>query len=193
MASERVVNATVSDGRQLLMDGHLPNSSQSLVTLGNNTNNRLESSWKHLNDTMSSFMGLDECLASIICYQARCEQSFEAQVNKISVVQNSTYDREMSLLANLVSQHACELIFEQYTYIKSEKGQYEFYEEIPGIIFIKNISEEDESLDEPKAEYSVNKEGWDCSCLFMSTRLLPCRPPLGTPLGNRDPDSAIAI
>ncbi|ETP18211.1 hypothetical protein F441_07527 [Phytophthora nicotianae CJ01A1] len=52
---------------------------------------------------------------------------------------------------------------------------YNFHETIPGFIAITNKSGCDEALDEPRAEYSVNKKNWVCSCLFMSARLLPCR------------------
>ncbi|KAE8897293.1 hypothetical protein PF010_g4259 [Phytophthora fragariae] len=92
---------------------------QSAVTLGNNTNNRLESSLKHLKDTISSFMGLDECVAAIICYQSRTEWAFEAKVSKIGVVHDPKFDREISLVASLVSRHACDLIFDQYAYAMS--------------------------------------------------------------------------
>ncbi|KAE9038385.1 hypothetical protein PR001_g4364 [Phytophthora rubi] len=92
---------------------------QSAVTLGNNTNNRLESSLKHLKDTISSFMGLDECVAAIICYQSRTEWAFDAKVSKIGVVHDPKFDREISLVASLVSRHACDLIFDQYAYAMS--------------------------------------------------------------------------
>ncbi|GMF18831.1 unnamed protein product [Phytophthora fragariaefolia] len=85
---------------------------QNAVTLGNNTNNRLESSWKQQKDTMYSFMGLDECVASMMCYQSRNERRFVARISTIGMVVNAKFDREMSLVANLVSDHACELIFE---------------------------------------------------------------------------------
>ncbi|GMF26943.1 unnamed protein product [Phytophthora fragariaefolia] len=85
---------------------------QNAVNLGNNTNNRLESSWKQLNDTMHSFMGLDECVASMMCYQIRNERRFVAREGKIGMVVNTKFDRAMSLVAIRVSEHACELIFE---------------------------------------------------------------------------------
>ncbi|GMF34448.1 unnamed protein product [Phytophthora fragariaefolia] len=43
---------------------------QHAVTLGNNTNNRLESSWKQLKKWVDSFMVVDECIASIILSDA---------------------------------------------------------------------------------------------------------------------------
>ncbi|GMF26389.1 unnamed protein product [Phytophthora fragariaefolia] len=148
---------------------------QNAVTSGNNTNNRLESSWKQPKDIMHSFMGLDECVASMMCYQSRNERRFVARVSKIGMAVSAKVDHEMSLVANLVTEHACELIFEQYSYALSNRANYSFYEAIPGIYSAKNESEEDDAHDEPSIEYSVNKQNWECSCLFMSARLLPCR------------------
>ncbi|GMF51106.1 unnamed protein product [Phytophthora fragariaefolia] len=58
---------------------------QNAVTLGNNTNNRLESSWKQMKEVVNSSMGLDECLALIMFYQTRAEQQFYDQATKVSV------------------------------------------------------------------------------------------------------------
>ncbi|GMF21149.1 unnamed protein product [Phytophthora fragariaefolia] len=91
------------------------------------------------------------------------------------MVVNAKFDREMSLVANLVSEHAFELIFEQYSYTLSNRANYSFYEAVTGIDFVKNKSEEDDALDKPSVEYSVTKQNWEWSWLFMSTRLLPCR------------------
>ncbi|ETP28298.1 hypothetical protein F442_22410 [Phytophthora nicotianae P10297] len=41
---------------------------QNIVTLGNDTSNRLESSWKQLKDVVDPFMTLDECVAAMMCY-----------------------------------------------------------------------------------------------------------------------------
>ncbi|EGZ05434.1 hypothetical protein PHYSODRAFT_342274 [Phytophthora sojae] len=114
---------------------------QNCVTLGNNTNNRLELSWKQLKDWVDSFMELDECIASIMYYQSLQEKSFLSRVFKVSTVHNPEYDREMSVVANSVSEHACKQIFTQY----------------------QNESKEEDALDEPRAEYSVNKRKWECS------------------------------
>ncbi|KAE9279230.1 hypothetical protein PF001_g24811 [Phytophthora fragariae] len=78
---------------------------QNAVTLGNNTNNRIEASWKQLKDLVNSF----------------------------------TVSGKLDM------------------------------------ILIQHNSDNEDALDEPRAEYSVNKRDWVCSCLFMSSRLLPCR------------------
>ncbi|GMF19643.1 unnamed protein product [Phytophthora fragariaefolia] len=70
---------------------------QNAVTLGNNTNNRLESSWKQMKEVVNSSMGLDECLASIMFYQTRAEQRLDDQATKVSVVHHHAYDRSIAM------------------------------------------------------------------------------------------------
>lgn len=47
---------------------------QSAVNLGNNTNNRLELSWKQLKEVVNSFTSVDEFIASIMYYQSLVEK-----------------------------------------------------------------------------------------------------------------------
>jgi len=143
-------------------------------TMGNNTNNRIEASWKQLKELVSSFMGVDECVASIMCYHDQQERKFMDCLYKLSVVHNPKYDREMQFLSNLVSEHACELVYEQYVFATT-RANYTFYEPVPDVLMIQHDSDEEDALDKPRREYLVTKRDWSCSCLFMSSRLLPCR------------------
>lgn len=143
------------------------------MALRNSPNIRLEASSKQVNGTIGSSLGIDECVAFIFCYQARSEQSCKANVNKVLVVHNPKYNHVIPLLANFVRHDTFELMFEQYTNVNSEQAQYEFSETIFKVISIKNKSEEDEGIDDPRPEYSVNKQKWECSSLLMK-RLLPC-------------------
>ncbi|KAE9057748.1 hypothetical protein PF010_g31255 [Phytophthora fragariae] len=77
-------------------------------------------------------------------------------------------------LANLVSAHACTLIYKQYQFAL-KCASYAYCEAVPGIFTIKNNVDEEDYLDEPAAEYSINSTTWRCSCKFMCTHLLPCR------------------
>lgn len=147
---------------------------QNAVTLGNDTNNRHESSWKQLKEVVDPFSSVDEVIASILYYQSLVERDFELRVNKLAVVRNATYDSEMSRVANLVSQHAAEPIYEEYVYATT-RAHYSYYEGLPNVYFIKNTLTEGDARDEPNVEYTADKIGWSCLCLFMSTRLLPCR------------------
>nr|CCA22941.1 hypothetical protein PITG_23301 [Albugo laibachii Nc14] len=77
---------------------------QNAITLSNNTNNRLEASWKHLKETVDAFMTVDECIACIMYYQSMMEKDYYALLYKLSVVRNAAYDTEMDRVLNLVSE-----------------------------------------------------------------------------------------
>ncbi|GMF48763.1 unnamed protein product [Phytophthora fragariaefolia] len=81
----------------------------------------------------------------------------------------------MAIVANLVSEHSCELIYDQYVYAIGGRANYTYYEPVQDIILIQNVADDEDALDEPQAEFSVNKRSRECSCLFMTARLLPCR------------------
>ncbi|KAG6946220.1 hypothetical protein JG688_00016160 [Phytophthora aleatoria] len=84
------------------------------VTLGNDTNNRLEASWKQIKYVVNSCMQLDECMASLMYYQSLVESDFVNRMFKVGVVHHAAYDSEMQYVSNLVSEYACSLIFEQF-------------------------------------------------------------------------------
>ncbi|ETM35553.1 hypothetical protein L914_17567 [Phytophthora nicotianae] len=72
------------------------------VTLGSNTNNRIEASWKHLKDLVNSFMKVDGCIAAIMCYQDQQEQTFMNSLYKLTVAYNPKIDPEMQFLQDLL-------------------------------------------------------------------------------------------
>jgi hypothetical protein len=147
---------------------------ENACTLGNNTNNRLESSWKQLEELVDSFMQVDECIVPIMVYQAQAERKFLDAVYKLSVVHNPKYRHEMEFLSKLVSEHACEFVYEQYNFATTTP-KYKFHEAVPGVYLIQCDADDEDALDEPRSEYSVTKSNWSCSCLFMASRLLPYR------------------
>ncbi|POM77267.1 hypothetical protein PHPALM_5376 [Phytophthora palmivora] len=106
--------------------------------------------------------------------QSLQEKLFDAEMFKNVNIQHPDYDREMTLVANIVREHACELIIKQYSYVIGP-ASYTFYEGCHDVYFIKSTSTDDAALGELNAEYSVTKRDWKCSCLFMCTRFLPCR------------------
>ncbi|ETO63378.1 hypothetical protein F444_18879 [Phytophthora nicotianae P1976] len=72
----------------------------------------------------------------------------------------------MDFLSKLVSEHACELVYEQYNFV-TITTKYNFHEAVPGVYFIRCDADDEDALDEPRSEYSVTKTDWTCSCLFM--------------------------
>ncbi|EGZ19022.1 hypothetical protein PHYSODRAFT_301446 [Phytophthora sojae] len=134
---------------------------QNAVTLANNTKNRIEASWKQLKDLVDSFMEVDECIVSIMYYRAQEEKKLMDSLFKLSVVHDP-------------NSHACELIYEQYVFATT-RGKYKYKEAVPGVFLVQYVSDEEDALDEPTSKYSVMKRDWTCSCMFMTSRLLPCR------------------
>ncbi|ETL47581.1 hypothetical protein L916_02687 [Phytophthora nicotianae] len=122
---------------------------QNAVTLGKNTNNRIEASWRKLTELVNGFMGVDECIAAIMCHQAQAEREYMEALYSLSVVHNPKYDREMQFLSNMVSEHACEPIYDQYDYALM-RANFSFYEPVPDIVLIQNVCDEGNALDEPR-------------------------------------------
>ena len=147
---------------------------QNAITLSNNTNNRLEASWKNLKETVDAFMTVDDCIACIMYYQSMLEKDLYARLYKRAVVRNAAYDTQMDRVLNLVSENVCNLIYEEYIFAITS-AKYRFYEGVAKMFFIKNLSADEDSRVEPNVEYSADRSSWTCSCMFMATRLLPCR------------------
>jgi hypothetical protein len=158
--------------------------------LGNNTNNRLESSWHKLRGLVNRFTEMDECLVSIIFWQKSKELAWDRQVKSISVARVANADTELNRLAGVVSMYTFDLIRAQYDFAVKASTAYKMYSAYPPIVFISYIRPGDSSDDDEKEEedddegvvyddipdeYSVDTRQWTCSCPFMMTRLLPCR------------------
>lgn len=127
-----------------------------------------------MKEVTSSFMELAECVAAIMYYQCREEKLFMDRVFKLTVTHDSKYDIEMSRLANIVSKHASELVFDQYSYAMSG-ARHNYSEPVPEMILMQYVSTDEDALDEYSQQHAINKRNWECSCLFMTTHLLPCR------------------
>ncbi|TYZ61808.1 hypothetical protein PybrP1_004806 [[Pythium] brassicae (nom. inval.)] len=108
---------------------------QSAVTLGNNTSNRLEASWKQLKDVVHGFTNVAECAESIIFFQTLSEKDYVARLHKISIVRNSTYGRDVSAAAQLLSEHVCTLAYREYEFATT-RARYTFHSAIPNLISI---------------------------------------------------------
>lgn len=120
------------------------------------------------------FNSVDETIVSVMYYQSLAEIDFRQRLNKLAVVRNSTHDAETAGMANLVSEHACTLVYREYDFAISH-ATYQFYENIANVYTIKRVDTAEQALEELSVVYQVGKAMWSCSCMFMSTRLLPCR------------------
>ena len=148
---------------------------QNVITLFNNTNNRLEASWKkHLNETVDSLMTVYECIAFIMYYQSMMKTEYNYRLHKLYVVRNAAYDTEMDRVLNPVGENVCSPIYNEYIFAVTS-ANYQFYDGVAKMFFINNVSADEVSRDEPNVEYTDKGSRWTCSCMFMTTRLLPCR------------------
>lgn len=93
-------------------------------------------------------MSVDESIASIMFLQSMAEIDYYARLNKLVVVQQAMYDKEMVRVANLVSEHACFLVYKKYDFATTT-AQYQFCEAHPNVYFIKAASATIDSRDEP--------------------------------------------
>ncbi|KAG3094686.1 hypothetical protein PI125_g16502 [Phytophthora idaei] len=81
--------------------------------MGNNTNNRLESSWQKRKSLVDRSTALDECVVSSLFWQTVNERAWARTINRVGVYVNVEYDDELNTLSNLVSRHAVELAKQQ--------------------------------------------------------------------------------
>ncbi|KAF1794050.1 hypothetical protein GQ600_7673 [Phytophthora cactorum] len=66
-------------------------------------------------------------------------------------------------VANLVSEHACELIHDQYA-SHFIVHFYTFSMGSPGVYLVKSTCTDEYALDEVNTEYTVTELDWTCSC-----------------------------
>ncbi|ETP31287.1 hypothetical protein F442_19833 [Phytophthora nicotianae P10297] len=140
--------------------------------MGNQTNNRLESSWQKLKCLVNRSSTLDDCVVSILFWQTVNEKMWSRSVKRVSVYVNVEYDDEMNQLLNTVSRHAVELVKQQYDFAVNSTTEYRYYP--VGSYVMMHYTEGGDDADLPD-EYMLNPEAWTCSCMFRVTRLLPCR------------------
>ncbi|OWZ15088.1 LOW QUALITY PROTEIN: hypothetical protein PHMEG_00011338 [Phytophthora megakarya] len=93
-------------------------------------------SWKRLKEWVDSFISDDACIASTMYYQSVQEKRFFGEVYKTVNAQHAAYDGKMTLVTNVVSGHAGDIIYEPYLYAITWES-YEFYEGYPGVYFAK--------------------------------------------------------
>ncbi|DAZ94270.1 TPA: hypothetical protein N0F65_011902 [Lagenidium giganteum] len=136
---------------------------ENACTLGNNTNNRLEASWKQPKTIVHAFMTLDECILGIIFFQKICGQQYIARLSQLDLLlcQLTTTRCSCSRTwsASMLALSCVSVIppFQDTFYIQvDDQGDFE-------------------TLDEPGREYAIDCRSWSCSCILMTTRKLSCR------------------
>ncbi|TYZ61733.1 hypothetical protein PybrP1_012407 [[Pythium] brassicae (nom. inval.)] len=79
-------------------------------------------------------------------YQAVVEKDYATKLFKIAVVHKSTYDSEMTRVANMVSEHACSPVYGEHS-LAVGRAKCQYFEALPNIYFIKSVATEDDARD----------------------------------------------
>ncbi|KAG6946363.1 hypothetical protein JG688_00016085, partial [Phytophthora aleatoria] len=141
--------------------------------MGNNTNNRLESSWQKLKSLVDRSTALDECVVSTLFWQTVNERAWARTINRVGVYVNVGYDDELNTLSNLVSRHAVELAKQQYDFALLPTTKYN--------LLSWALQYLAEANDDSTEEYMLNPEEWTCSGIFRGPfEIRGIHPPDGT-------------
>lgn len=96
---------------------------------------RLESSWWKLKFELDRHFDLDVCAVAIMFRQQNVESDWADELNKTQQVTDPTYAPELQSLLNLVSEHVCKLVREQFEL--SRANQYTYHYPIADFAFIR--------------------------------------------------------
>ncbi|KAJ0391763.1 hypothetical protein P43SY_012097 [Pythium insidiosum] len=122
-----------------------------LPHLGNNTNNRLESSWGKLKDLVNKFNGVDECLVSILFWQRTKELAWRRRITRVGRESVAGADAQIKALAPIVSRYTLKLIRDQYEFAIANTTEYNTYS-LAAITCIQYKPHVEESHDEEWSE-----------------------------------------
>ncbi|OWZ16937.1 hypothetical protein PHMEG_0009194 [Phytophthora megakarya] len=152
----------------------------SLPHFKNHTNNRLESFFGKLKDSVDGKMSMAGCVQAIIAFDRRKENEYRYRLDRIGRQVNSNYDKEMANVLRFTSHFVAEKIAEQYTKALSSTAQYQFdvCEEGDDHILVKGS----------KKTYILRLDNWECNCEFAMTMKLSCRHAIAYRRENDDGD-----
>ncbi|KAJ0392287.1 hypothetical protein P43SY_003601 [Pythium insidiosum] len=85
-------------------------------TVGVNTNNRLEATWRHIKTLIRSTDHLDVTLSHVEHYQRTLETEYNLNANPIARSVDSEYDEAMLEFANIVTEYAVQLVLPEYKF-----------------------------------------------------------------------------
>ncbi|KAJ0393147.1 hypothetical protein ATCC90586_010410 [Pythium insidiosum] len=122
-----------------------------LPHLGNNTNNRLESSWGKLKDLVNKFNGVDECLVSILFWQRTKDLAWRRRITRVGRESVAGADAQIKALAPIVSRYTLKLIRDQYEFSIANTTEYNTYS-LAAITCIQYKPRVEESHDEEWSE-----------------------------------------
>ncbi|DBA03062.1 TPA: LOW QUALITY PROTEIN: hypothetical protein N0F65_003309, partial [Lagenidium giganteum] len=156
---------------------------ENVPNLGNDTNNRLESSWQEIKQSVTRSMPLDMSIAALMASQDAIERRWCARLRAVRTRFIEGYDDETK------ERFVCELIKTQYDLARANKYK---YNGLPPFVIIQYDHAAEREADRqvsseffgthpheenaPRCMYVRDKlKTWMCSCSFSATCILPCR------------------
>eukprot|EP00644_Phytophthora_capsici_P001105 jgi/Phyca11/121307/e_gw1.43.209.1 len=133
----------------------------------NHTNNRLESFFGKLKDSVDGSMSMAMCIKAIVAYDRRMQNEYEYRLSRIGRFVNSNYDEEMTNVLRFTTHYVAQQIEQQYSTAMAKFDTYKYSEdsEVDGDIFVSGKF----------SEHRLRISDWICDCEFSLSMRLPCR------------------
>lgn len=84
----------------------------------------LEASWGRLKDILKHDMGVDECVETMLFLESVAEMEYASKFNVVGTRKYHDSDEQLGKVASLVSNHAYELIKEEYDLLRKDLLHY---------------------------------------------------------------------
>eukprot|EP00644_Phytophthora_capsici_P010033 jgi/Phyca11/130069/e_gw1.90.71.1 len=133
----------------------------------NHTNNRLESFFGKLKDSVDGSMSMAMCVKAIVAYDKRKQNEYEYRLSRIGRFVNSNYDEELTNVLRFTTHYVAQQIEPQYARAMSKYSTYKYQEDpdVDGTILVSGIF----------SEHRLQVTDWKCDCEFSVSMILPCR------------------
>ena len=130
-------------------------------------NNVIESQWSKIKRILDRHQTMADCFANLDVHCAHMENEMRYKVGRYArgTLGAVSSIPELSNLARVCSQRACELLADELE--ASRSPHFALESETENLLFVLN-------KDRGKT-YEVQKKTWKCSCSTCATYLLPCR------------------
>ncbi|KAE8977706.1 hypothetical protein PR002_g24932 [Phytophthora rubi] len=138
-----------------------------VVHLGNNTNNRLESSWQKIKTIVDQNVEIDETVTSLIWWAKVKQKMFTTEMARVGQVFDPVHHTtvELTRLAQMVSRYAFDVVKEQYDIATNADTYYEVRDEGNQLYVVASAS----------TTCKVDTSTWTSYCMLGVTQKLPCR------------------
>ena len=148
-------------------------SRKDVPTLGNMTNNRVESSFGKIKRYLNRYLSLYEAVENLLMYQVIKEERFFKQRIPGTFFSPHIHP-ELNTLANVVSTWCFKLIEKEFEFAVNSNNKMVFTninEEEFNVNYQNDLNAEDPN----SIKYIINPSNSKCSCGFSCTYLLPCK------------------